>query len=242
MFSIDMKSVAIGAVIVAVAAMVFVVSFLSNLFSLKDAVGAFLFPPTTAEVLSSRTIVGSLQPLGQLVSLSVEVAKADIQVTVSSGAMNICGHSANHVAQGVIEAGVDITRVSEDSVVYDAASNTYTISLPAPQITSCRIEYIRQYEQNGGNPTCGIDWDNVRLLGQYVATQDFSADALDADILARAERETTILMRSFVGALTGANVEIVYAEADAVLPASCIPQLPNGWRYDETLASWVQES
>jgi hypothetical protein len=79
-------------------------------------------------------------------------------------------------------------------------------------------------------------------LGQYVSTAQFAQDALDGGILERAERETTLLMKSFVEALTGSNVEIVYAEspAEAILPASCVPQLPNGWSFDEELNSWVQ--
>jgi hypothetical protein len=240
MLGLTAKDALLGILIAVVILILTIISVSVNAFSIKDSIGAFFFPPTTAEVTTSRTIVTSLQPLGQIVSISVEAAQADIEVTINAGTVNLCGHSANHVAQGVIEAGVDITQVSEASVSYNETSDTYTISLPAPQITSCRIEYIRQYQQAGGNPTCGIDWDNVRLLGQYVSTQQFAQDALDGGILERAERETTLLLQSFVGALTGSNVEIVYAEAEAILPASCVPQLPNGWSFDETLSAWVQ--
>ncbi|MBZ0300727.1 MAG: DUF1232 domain-containing protein, partial [Anaerolineae bacterium] len=88
------------------------ISILSGVMTFNNLVssfGNFLGQPTTATVVSSRTIVSSLQPLGQLVSISAEVAKADIGVSVHTGGINLCGHSANHVAQGAIEAGVDIT-------------------------------------------------------------------------------------------------------------------------------------
>jgi hypothetical protein len=242
MLGLSVKDVLLGIVIAVMLGVLVMLSINFNVFAIRDSMKAMFFPPTTANVTTSRTIVNSMEPLGQLVSLRVELAQADINVTVNAGAMNLCGHSANHVAQGVIEAGVDITKITEDSVSYNELNDTYTITLPAPEITSCRIEYIRQYEQAGGNPTCGIDWDNVRLLGQYVSTQEFAQDALDSGLLERAERETTLLMQSFVGALTGSNVEIIYAEspAEAILPASCVPQLPNGWSFDETLNSWVQ--
>src|SRR5690606_29247172 len=198
--------------------------------------------PTTATIISSRTIVSSLQPLGQLVSISAEVAQADIGVSVHTGGLNLCGHSANHVAQGVIEAGVDITQVEEDNVTYDEATNTYTLTLPAPGITSCRIEYIRQYERSGGGVTCGVDWDNVRLLAQHEVMSRFTADTLEAGILDRAERETTLLMQSFVNALTGSNVRVIYnpATGEPRLPSSCQPQVPRGWVFDEELNSWVK--
>jgi hypothetical protein len=114
---------------------IFLIVFLTGAMSINDVfnqIGSIFNRPVVAQVNTSRTIVTSLQPLGQLVSLSVELAQADINVTVNAGAMNLCGHSANHVAQGVIEAGVDITKITEDSVSYDEASNTYTITLPAP--------------------------------------------------------------------------------------------------------------
>src|SRR5688572_20096348 len=166
----------------------------------RMAASNFFNTPTTANVVATDTIVTGLQSMGQLVSLSAQVAKADIAVSANTGGLNLCGHSANHVAQGAIEAGIDITQISEDSIQYNEQSNTYTITLPAPVITSCRIEYIRQYERSGGNPTCGIDWDNVRLLANYVALDEFAQDMLDGGILERAESETTTVMQSFVSA------------------------------------------
>lgn len=221
------------------------VSILSGVWTFKGvitSIGGFFGQPTTAEVIPSRTIVTSLQPLGQLVSISVEVAKADIGVSVYTGGINLCGHSANHVAQGVIEAGVDITRIEEDSISYNEATDTYTLTLPPPNITSCRIEYIRQYERSGGTVVCGADWDAVRLLAQHQALSSFSADTIEGGILSRAERETTMLMQSFVKALTGSEVRVVYSNRDAevTLPPSCQPQLPSGWTFDEAQNSWVK--
>lgn len=221
------------------------VSILSGVWTFNGvlaSIGSFFGQPTTAEVIPSRTIVTSLQPLGQLVSISVEVAKADIGVSVHTGGINLCGHSANHVAQGVIEAGVDITRIEEDSINYNEATDTYTLTLPPPNITSCRVEYIRQYERSGGAVACGVDWDTVRLLAQHQALSTFAADTIEGGILSRAERETTMLMQSFVRALTGSEVRVMYSnrDAEAALPPSCQPQLPRGWAYNEDQNSWVK--
>ena len=210
--------------------------------ALFSSIGNFFGQPDMARITTSRTLVNSLQPLGQLVSIQVEVAQADIGVEVNTGGLNLCGHSANHVAQGVIEAGIDITKVEVDNIQYNPLTNAYTLTLPAPTITSCRIEYIRQYERSGSNPTCGTDWDTVRLLAQYEATKLFASDTIEAGILSRAEHETTILMQSFVGALTGSEVNIIYAEitSENQLPTSCNPQLPRGWSFDEETQMWIQ--
>jgi len=50
--------------------------FITNLFNL---------PPPTAQTVSTRTIVNNIHPLGQLVTISAEVAKADIAVSISTG-------------------------------------------------------------------------------------------------------------------------------------------------------------
>lgn len=221
---------------------IFLLTGFLTINSLFSSIGDFFGQPVTAQVTTTRTIINGIQPLGQLVSVSVEVAQADINVAVDSGGLNLCNHDANHVAQGALEAGVDITGLEDDDVLYDEASDTYTISLPAPNITSCRIEYIRQYERSGGNPTCGYDWDSVRLLAQYEATTLFASQSIEAGILSRAEREATIALETFISTLTGSNVEIMFQETDAdtVLPPSCQPQLPNGWQFDTEFNAWLE--
>lgn len=201
----------------------------------------FNVEPASASVVPSRTIISSIAPLGQLVTVSAEVAQADINVTVDTGGLNLCGHNANHVAQGVVEAGIDMTLVGDENISYDAIEDRYTINLPAPQITSCRIEYIRQYERQGGGVGCNVDWDSIRLLAQYQATIGFATDTLEADILDRAERETTLLMGSFIAALTDSDVDINYADNSEInLPPSCQPQLPRGWTLDPETQLWIE--
>jgi len=206
--------------------------------------GIFQSSPSSAEIVSGRTLINSIQPLGQLVTISTELAQADIRVEVEQGVINSCGHSANHVAEGVIEAGVDFTQITDRNISYTEVSNTYTITVPYPQITSCRIEYIRQYDTSS-NFGCSPNWDEVRVLAQNVAMNGFVEDALSKGVLERAERENTILMQSFVNALTDANVDIEYTsqgDPDEFLPASCQPELPPGWSYDTQLGKWVNAS
>ena len=233
---------AFGTVFLAAVIIVAALLIIRQVDSWRQGMLSFFGGPDTANVTSTQTILTGLQPLGQLVSISASVAKADIAVAVDTGGIGgLCNHRANHVAQGVVEAGIDFTQITENNITYDESTDTYTITLPSPQLTSCRIEYIRQYERDGGNPTCGIDWDSVRLIANYVATKEFAQDTLDSDILERAETETTTLMESFIFSLTGSNVVVQYADAGAtIIPASCQPQLPNGWTYDETTNSWIR--
>ncbi len=97
----------------------------------------------TPTSIPPRVIIEYIQPMGQLVVSSVEVARADIHIAVDDGRW--CSHDADYVAQGAIEAGIDFEALDEDNVSYDWATDSYTLHLPAPGLTSCRIEYIRQY-------------------------------------------------------------------------------------------------
>jgi len=181
--------------------------------------------------------VTSVQQLGQLVSVSAELAKADIEVTVRDGFQNACGRSANHVAQGAVEAGIDLTQLSEGDVVID--ETTTTITLPRPQLTSCRIDFIQQY--NRSSSVCGASWDNIRLLANYTTLIEFRDDAIEGGILDRARDEAQVTLTNFLQLATGRTVIIQYADAtdgEAALPGSCQPDPPFDWVYIPEEDAW----
>jgi hypothetical protein len=195
--------------------------------------------PTTANVISTQTIVQGIQPLGQLVSVSAQLAKADVMVKVYQGSFNACGYSANHVVQGAVEAGIDLTQIDEDALRYDAARETYVLFVPAPQLTSCRVDYIRQYDRSF--TTCSIDWDEARLLANYSALNSFRDDAIEGGLIDRAETETRVVLGNFVRMLTGHEVEIVFqAPIASVIPPSCLPAMPEGWSNDPVSNVWMK--
>lgn len=196
-------------------------------------------PPPRATVNSTQTLVQGIQPLGQLVSVSTQLAKADISVGVQAGVLNACGYSTNHVAQGAVEAGIDLTSITTEDIRYDEASNTYVVTVPAPQLTSCRVDYIRQYDRS--TTACNVDWDEARLLASYTSLVDFRDDALEGGILRRAELETRLVLGNFVELVTGRNVEIVFETPEQpVLPPSCQPEVPAGWFQDPSTGMWVR--
>lgn len=200
-----------------------------------------LNPPASARTVSTQSIVNSVQPLGQLVSVSAQLAKAEIDIGIQQGGLNACGFGASHVAQGAIEAGIDLSGISDEDVMFDEANNSYTVRLPAPQLTSCRMDYIRQY--NRTTTVCAVDWDEARLLAQYVALNDFRDDALEGGILERARREAQLVVSNFIHALTGSTVNITFQEsANAILPASCVPEVPQGWSLDAASQTWVKNA
>ena len=189
-------------------------------------------PTFTPTVNPRRIILDNLIPLEQLDVTSAEANQENI-TSINNGIFNLCGYSANHAYYGVIEVGIDLSGIGKDNIIYDSVSDNVTVILPLPAITSCRIEYIDQYD--GSHTLCGTDWDTLRQLAQHDVMSDFVTEVKERGILDRAEFQATLLMGSLVSRLTNKLVNIEYETTDAEpeLPPSCITEIPSGWTKDE---------
>lgn len=207
--------------------------------------------PPRANVVSTRTLVSAIQPLGQLVSISSEMSISDVHVGVQQGVGNACGVSASHAVTGGVEAGIDLTGVTEDDIQYDETTNTYTITVPEPYLTSCRVDTLQQYARSF--TTCATNWDELTQLARYTAITQFRDDTLEGGILTRAETEARTVLTNFLGLVTGGNVVIQFRPAiaptaesgDISTPesphaASCNPAPPPGWRIDPATGGWTR--
>ena len=206
-------------IVVVVAATLFVVGKVEGVWS-------FLFPD---QVIAEHkyTIVTGIQGMGQLVTVKHEVAKTDIKVEIHRGFLNAGYYSANHMAIGAVEAGIDFDAIDEDNIRF--ADDVYTLTLPAPMVTSCRIEYI---DQNQNSFTLlSADWDMVRQIAQAEAMEQFAEEMIEAGLLERAAAEAKLRIGDFVASLTGGDVIIEFSEQGArtELPESCQPITPSGW-------------
>jgi len=68
----------------------------------------------------------------------------------------------------------------------------------------------------------------------------FIERAIERDILGKTETHAEIVLGSFVHALTGSRAHITFdeREGEPVLPSSCRPEPPEGWRFDENSSTW----
>lgn len=191
----------------------------------------FLFPESAVYVRSPLTIVNSITGIGQLVTVTSEIHKVDLEVEIHRGFLNSGYYRANHIAIGAIEAGIDFDQIDEDSIRYE--NDAYTLTLPAPVLTSCRIEYIDQNQYSF--TLLSADWDMVRQIAQAEAIMQFATTMIEEGVLERAEEETALHIGNFVRDLTGkpAHVEFAAQAGEIELPESCQPYTPSGWGKDE---------
>ena len=196
--------------------------------------------PTNTPIPPSRLLIG-IQEVGQLITIKKEIADVGLEVRYR-GHIN-CEYSAKHAAVGVIEAGVDLEAINEDSIKYDVGNNAYLILVPAPAISSCRIEEIDQYlQQGGGTATCfANEWMDMEDIARHLAMDRFVKEAQGDNTLERAGKQAEFVLGNLIRELTGSRVHIEYAKApdEPSLPESCEHDLPLGWRQDDE-GKWIR--
>ena len=195
-----------------------------------DSVRDFFFPQAKASVPTIMLQVNEIRAIAELVTVSGKISAVDVDVEIHRGFLNAGFYSANHVAIGAIDAGIKFDEIEDDDITLK--DDTYFINLPAPTITSCRIEYIDQNQQSF--TLLPADWDMVRQIAQAEALDKFAKGMIEEGILERAAEEAAYRIGDFVMNLTGmpAIVEIKVRSGALELPDSCNPTSPTGWVKD----------
>ncbi len=195
--------------------------------------------PTSTPV-SYRTILSGIQSLDELITLRVDVALVELEVRdpASLG----CTYTAQHVARGVVEASVNLAEINEERIEKNVFGYPTKVTVPAPKISSCHLDYFRQYDQRGGGTAkCfGDNWDAMSQIGEHIAMEQFVIHALEKDILERAGRQAVYVVGSFVNNLTGGNVQIEHEEIpeEPFIPPSCKIEHPDNWEQRDDDNGW----
>jgi len=164
-----------------------------------DSVRELFFPQTAATVRAPVIMVNQIKDIAQLVTVSSEIGTTNIKVEIHQGFLDSGYYSANHIIIGAIDAGIDFEKIGEGAI--ELRDDVYTITLPAPMITSCRIEYI---DQNQHSLTLlPADWDMVRQIAQAEALDKFAQSRIEQGILERAVEEAEFRIGEFIMNLTG---------------------------------------
>jgi hypothetical protein len=133
------------------------------------------------------------------------------------------GESLVMVAVGHVEAGIDLSHLTEADVSFDEESATLTIHVPAPVLQDCFLDegesYIAQ-RQSGvfAQPSPALDTATRR----YAITQ-FRETALEDGILQEAASRTKDVLFDFLSITTEARLNLVMDEVstDTSLPDTC---------------------
>ena len=204
-----------------------------------NSVREFFFPQTKATVPAMILNVDEIRAIAELVTVSGKISTVDVNVEIHRGFLNTGYYRANHIAIGAIDAGIKFDEIEVDSIILQ--DETYIISLPAPIITSCRIEYIDQNQHSF--TLLPADWDMVRQIAQAEALDKFAKSMIEQGILERAAEEAALRISDFVVNLTGNPAIVEFKENSEALefPDSCKPNPPSGW-VEDTDGGWREAS
>ena len=216
-----------------------IISFLTPITNSISNLLDRLAPPATAEVISSQAIISSLRGIGKLVTVTSEPHFRKIHVGIKQGVWifdGVASYGADHEAEGIIEAGIDFTRIRSDSL---RCEDSCTLNVPHPTITNCTIVRLRQTEQS--RAIGRRDWELLEELGRFEAIKLFIDDVNELGILEKAKEETELVLGEFVAGLTGKPVSVTFGEqpADVEYGPTCRPDPPFGW--SKTDGEWSRD-
>ena len=203
-----------------------------------DTVRDFFFPQSEVSVRSPVIMVNQIKAVAELVTVNSELGTIDIEVEIHRGFLNAGYYSASHIAIGAIDAGIDFEKI--DKYAIELRNDVYSITLPAPMITSCRIEYIDQNQHSF--TLLPADWDMVRQIAHAEALDEFAQRMIEKGILERAAEEAEFRIGEFVMNLTGLASRFEFQErtGEPELPDSCLSIPPSGW--EKADGAWRQAS
>ncbi len=180
-------------------------------------------------------IIQQMESQAKLVVVENEITRRNFHVGVNDG---LCSHGGNFNAEGVVEAGIDFDEIGASSLTYNPFSQTYTLKLPAPELTSCRIEYIRLIKNSFS--ICNPDWDQARTLAEVQVMKEFVDESIEDGLLDDAQDYTEIVLGEFVRNITGKPVQVIFEKQSRVPKRdnSCKPYATGGWRYNRYDKVW----
>jgi len=216
---------------------ILIINFLTPISDSAKSLLDRLAPPPSAKVLSSQTIINSLIGIGKLVTVTSDPHYREIFVAVKAGFLDSGYYAANHQVEGIIEAGIDFTKVQVDSLQCD---NTCTLVVPAPILTNCIIVRVRQTEQSLA--IGARDWELLEELGRYEAISLFIKDVTEIGIFDKAKEETELALGNFVSNLTGKSVDIIFEDQSEEIELEGTCDLDDSFDWEKDGDEWIRKS
>jgi len=180
-----------------------------NFMERIPVVGPFLFEEQPARTTTGPVVVEGIQDLDQLATVRWTES---VPITKESGGSELerilFGERVLLIAVGEVEAGVDLSELSQDDVRVNG--ETVTIRLPEPEIlsTSLNEEETRVYDRDFSLLNFRPDDDLVEKAREK-ALKEVEGAARENGILDYAESNAEDSIRAFVTTLGFERVEFV---------------------------------
>ncbi len=198
--------------------------------TLNNFLGNFvtLFRNSGIDPVTKEVYIPEVEPIQQLSELST-VKYGYAEMVVSETNMpdllsRLYGNSLVLVAVGNIRAGVDLSELTAEDIIYDEAANVLTLRLPAPRLQECFLNDNETYVAERRSGLIAPDAEQLDTESRRFAVRGFRDRAIEEGILQEAAQQAETVVQGFVESLTD-DVEVRVTTApvapDAPLPDSC---------------------
>jgi hypothetical protein len=145
-------------------------------------------------------------------------ATIDVEHDVAILPSWIAGDRTVFLAQGTVDATVDFSALSGDAV-QPGADGHVTITLPEPTlgkaVLDTKASHVASRDRGLANRIGGVFSDNPTSDRELslLAEKKLTNAAKESKLVARAEKNTTAMLQTFLGRLGYTDVQVVYTES-----------------------------
>lgn len=200
--------------------------------TITNFIGSFTGSLSGFGVPQARTFyVPSVEPFTALTQLTTIRYNYSNQVNTSTDMPAVLqalyGNSQVIIAVGSIEAGIDMSAMDENDILYDAEQRQLTLRIPAAQITNCYLNDQQTYIAERTSGLFAADSTTLDTESRRFALRGFLQQALEGGILPDAQAQAALLVRDLATTISNASDEVrVVVLSDPVdenvpLPETC---------------------
>lgn len=199
----------------------FALGYLSSSFNLFGNLFGSLFGPPRVNIV---TVLQQIEGMSQLTTtrftFSNEITfERDMPAVIRA----LYGETVIFDIVGHVDAGIDLSTLTEDNFVHDG--NTLTIRLPPPSLQDCFFDENQSQIRSRSAGLLSSQMTSIDIRARQQLVDIIRDNALENGILDEAQTRTEIVLGELVNSLVpiGTTVRIVPAPADQVasLPATC---------------------
>ncbi len=169
--------------------------------------------------------VERLQALSQLTTTRFNYSHLVTSAVDMPGLLQgLYGQGLGYVAVGHINAGIDLSQITEADIVYDEARNLLTITLPAPTLQDCFLNEAQSYVVTRSTGLFAQPSEELESAARRFAIRQYRDMALEDGILEEARDQSVQVVEEFLLSVIGdvvLVVEVAPIDADAPLPPTC---------------------
>lgn len=168
-----------------------------------------IIPAEPIERIGSVT-VEQIQQLAELTTVRT-VAATTVQKGIDRGWLNwAAGDQVSMLAVAEIGAGIDLGQLDDGDIRADPEERTVRMTLPTPTITYVAVdnEASHVYDRDTGIFTQGDP--DLERAARLAAEEILVEEAIEAGLLAEAERSARLVLTDFLRALGYETIEITF--------------------------------